>query len=304
MSIRHYINIVEAARMTVPATFALHPSLDPANYDITASFGDVARWKVKTYLGDSQIKKGSMGPVGYIWISTVDNTIIPISRGDEHHEGAEMVHKMNAKGGWSVVRSQYVSVYGLGHNYIYYRDDLPKWRNVLAKFLKWGGKDGVLDGQRDFNDLSTSYSHLVKTGTLAAAQSGTLAPLGQAFYDALKTLQDAILAARSDPKPVSLQKAFKAALGLSQFIQGCGLSLTFVEGLEWGVIRAMPKEVRALAKEKDLQGLEEMFFGFDSFKRKVHETIRHLDPKDTWKTPKARAFFGDLALAENLLAHI
>jgi hypothetical protein len=283
-------------------SFKLAPGLDPQNYEISETFADVDRWKAMTYSGDSTIPRGTLGKVGYVWISLKDNTIIPISRGDEHHEGAVMVHDLIRKKKLSINPSEYMPFWSLGNNYIYYRNTVPKWIAVIQKFLAWGGKNGVMKGSNDERGLLLDYRQFIEyEGTITLTQ-GKLNPLGQRFYDLHKALQDAILAAHGSDKASIVGKPFKLAADLVKFIS----ELTFhapADGLGPDKMKAFVKSLREVTKARDIQALSELMFGFNSPKRAFHEKIRHTGPKD-WAYSDLKAFWGDIEYAENLLAHI
>ncbi|RYD39028.1 MAG: hypothetical protein EOP83_37470, partial [Verrucomicrobiaceae bacterium] len=179
---RDFINIInEAATKVEP--FTLAPGLDPKNYQITTSLKQIKQWKAMTYVGEGRVQQGQMGEVGYVWISIKDNTIIPISRGDEHHEGGDMVGQMNQNGKWSINRKAYIPVWPYGQNYIYYPDDIPKWIAALQKYLAWGGIDGIMSGSNDLRGVAMTLSQFANSGGDVALKPGQLAPLGQMFFD-------------------------------------------------------------------------------------------------------------------------
>ncbi|RYE99687.1 MAG: hypothetical protein EOO77_35140 [Oxalobacteraceae bacterium] len=295
---RQYIDIInEAAAKVQVEPFVLAPGLDPNNYQLTDSMRDFKSWKAMTYEGDSRIKKGEFGPVGYIWISLKDNTIIPISRGDEHHEGGDVIYDLINSNQLRIGSpKEYVPIFSYGDNYIYYKEDIPKYLNVLAKFLSWGGMDGTLKGANDMRKMSMSNSQFVASKGDITIQPGHLAPLGKSFYDHYKTLQTAIIQAREATARSAQMRPFKVAADVLKFLSGH----TYALNISPTVVKQQIAAVRALAKENDLQGLSDLFYGFGSMKRKIHEELRQHDPK-AWTGDTQVAFWGDVPLAVNML---
>lgn len=295
---RDFINIINEGAKIGP--FTLAPGLDPNNYQITDSFKQFKSWKCMTYVGEGNVKKGEMGPVGYVWISTVDNSIIPISRGDEHHTGGDMVGQMNQLGKWSINRKQYIPVWGYGHNYIYYEEEIPLWINVLQKFLAWGGPDGIMDGANSLRDISMTLSQFANSGGDIKLKPGQLAPLGQMFFDLYTELSRTIVEARSATTRAGAAKPFQVAVTLTAFLAKNSMTLD----IEPAILKALPGQIRTLAKETDLEGLMALFFNFGQIKQKVHHGLRTYDPKDVWSGPKLKAFWGDVPLAAHMLADL
>jgi hypothetical protein len=284
------------------STFTLAPGLNPEHYAITDSMGDIEKWKAMTFDGDGTIKKGTMAPVGYVWISLKDNTIIPISKGDEHHEGGDMVYGMIERGKWKFNARHYQPFYGRGTNYIYYREDAPKWVATIQKFLAWGGRNGVMKGANGESGVFLNYRQFVENNGTITLTTGQLNPMGKHFYDLHKALQDAILAAHGADKPMVVMKPFKIAAEIIKFLSELSYHVP-AEGLGTDRMKAFVKQVREATKERNVQVLSELMFGFESPKRAFHEKIRHTEPKD-WDYAKVQGFWGDVEYAENLLAHL
>ena len=76
------------------AKFRLNEKLNPKNYKITGDISNISNWKariISNNSGSDDKKVGDWEEVGYVWISLVDNTIIPIARSDEHHQGYDCI---------------------------------------------------------------------------------------------------------------------------------------------------------------------------------------------------------------------
>ena len=68
--------------------FRLNDKLNPKNYRNIDDINNVANWEAKILTGNSLSsgkRKGQWEEVGYVWFSLVDNTMVPLSRSDEHH---------------------------------------------------------------------------------------------------------------------------------------------------------------------------------------------------------------------------
>lgn len=296
---RQYIDIISEATAIGP--FVLAPGFNPENYKLTDSMRDIKSWQAMTYDGESRYPKGKFAPVGYIWISKVDNTIIPISRGDEHHHGADMLRNYMRKTKVEFSLRDYVPVWGYGKNFIYYESEANDWTVVLRKFLAWGGINGTMTGANNLDGLAMTLKQFVAAKGRMTIEPGKLAPLGQHFMEIFQGLSQAIVAAHGSDKRAVIAKPFKVATEVASFL----LQYTYELNLDHDQISGLAKQIRELGKSGDLQGLSEMFFGFNSVKRAIHEKLRHTDPNDRWEGARAKAFWGpDLALAVHVLGDL
>lgn len=302
MDIREALTLLEAAQ-----GFRLHPALDPANYQITDSLRDAENWQAMTYDGNSGgTEKGQIGPVGYIMISTVDNTLIPISRGDEHHQGYDTLYDLVRKKKMDINPRNYVAVFWAGRNYIYSTSEIKPWLTALSKWLKWGGKDGYLIGANDLRKTMMTYSDFVAAKGNITIKPGELASFGKQVIGVFKMLADALEAARASDKPSAQAAAFNAALKTIKFFSDNSYE-AWKNGVETDDLKALVQKVRDLKKADDLQGLTELFFGFNGLKNTIHnalrETQRNMEPggKRGWNDDDRVAMWGDINLAVDML---
>ena len=76
------------------AKFRLNEKLNKKNYKITDDISNISNWKTRIVCnnsGSDDKKVGDWEEVGYVWVSLVDNTIIPLARSDEHHQGYDCI---------------------------------------------------------------------------------------------------------------------------------------------------------------------------------------------------------------------
>jgi len=137
--------------------FRLNEKLNPKNYKITNDINDVKSWKAKIISGNSISdgkKVGQWEEVGYVWISLVDNTIIPLSRSDEHHQGLDCIEE-NLRIGASNYYPVFLGgdFYGSDNNqYPYSEDDAIDLKIVLMKLQYWG---------RNLKNIFVSMSYIL-----------------------------------------------------------------------------------------------------------------------------------------------
>lgn len=127
---------------TVLASFKLPDGVPEENFLITNSFADTNKWKAKIMLDNSHGKgtpnKGSLQSIGYVMISTKDNTIIPIARNDEHRMGYEVMHDIYREK-YKVEVGGYFSFCVISKNYVFEEKEIPKFILAGTKFLSYGG---------------------------------------------------------------------------------------------------------------------------------------------------------------------
>ena len=294
---RHLITLCEA----IGAKFVLHPSLDPKNYVITPSLGQVANWKAKVYEANSGGEIGQMDKVGYVMISLTDNTIIPIARGDEHHQGYDLLHRLARKGHFKP--SDYQAVWPYGNNYIYDKRDIRPLLTVLTKYLAYGGNEGVVKGTNDLTGQIVTISHFVKMKGAMTVKPKQLGPLGQMVIDAYRKLAAATQAARTTFQKSQRSKAFLAAYELLQLFERFALPL---RDIDWNRIEADMKAVKQLRANDDIDGLDQLFFGFHSIKNNLHNKLREAQKriaakKLDWYDKERQGVWGDLDQAVDML---
>lgn len=297
---RHIIDLVEARK----TSFQLHPALDPSNYVITDSLSDVDSWKAMTYSANSGGKKGVMADVGYIMIGLSTNAIIPMSRNDEHHQGWDTIWDLIEKKRMDIDTDDFVSIWPHGTNYIYSPSETPKMLKALTKLLAYGGKDGILRGTNDMRNIAVTYSDFVKLKGKVVIKPGTLAPLGARIVEAYRALADKIALARNTDQRSVRAAAFVEALAVIRMHMS--LMLTLYVGTS-DRLKEMTKQVGEMKKNDDVQGLEELFFGFNSLKNEMHNALREFKRKtdkgerDYFNEDKMNSVWGDIGLAIDML---
>jgi hypothetical protein len=284
-------------------SFCLHPSLDPKKYVMTNNLADFEEWKAMTYEGNSRGEGdpdvGKMGSVGYIMISLKDNTIIPMSRSDEHNKGYDTLEFLQRKTKGAIKSANYLPIWSYGNNYIYNKSEVPDLLNALEKFLSYGGPDGVLKGTSTMRGLAMTSRQFVDSRGNYEATKHELAPLGAEVYADLKTLSETIRRARSTDLRSATGVAFQAAKVLVKLLARDRL---LSKGIDYKAVESLGPHLRDLQKSGDLGGLEEMFFGFDGVKNVIHNSIREaLKDKDSWTSEDLKSVWGDLDLAVDML---
>lgn len=290
---------------STPSSFRLHPGLDPAKYQITDSLSDIERWRAYTYDGQGKVKAGDMAGVGYVMISLVDNTIVPISRGDEHNSGydslRDSIAKAAKKSGHALNPRDYLPIWANGNNYIYDESEIPDLLIALRKYLSWGGKNGLLRGMNDLRKMAVSLKQFVENEGRFTIAPGQLAPVGTEIVSGFVKLAAALEKARVEGAPKSARNAaFREALALHTLIWRYVLLVAIKDV---SAMKELPKAIRRAQREDDLGFVETTFFGFDGIKNQMHNAIREVLAKRkageryVWKEDDLVAAWGDLDLA-------
>lgn len=303
-----YIALLEAA--LARKSFRLHPGLDPAKYQITDNMRDApTKWQVYCYQGftatdpSKSIEEGQMSPVGYVMISLVDDTIIPISRGDEHHRGYDVLHhelgKEIKRNGSSVNPRDYLPVWSYGSNYIYSESDIKPMLIALTKFLSYGGLDGPLQGAQDLRHVVMNSSQFVAAKGNVTLVPDKLAPAGERIFEEFQALALAFREARNSHSPSAVGRAFQTAIKFAAKLR----PFIYYLAINNYDILYKPEILNAMRKEGDLQKLEEAFFGFHGLKNSIHNQLREYVIRqskgevDHWKDDKIKALWGNVELA-------
>lgn len=271
------------------APFRLHPGLDPTHYEITNSLKDFERWLVYTHEGftasdpANSIKRGQMAKPGYIMISLVDDTIVPISRGDEHHSGMDVMYDQIAKeckrNGHPINPRNYVPIWGYGHNYIYYKSDIPKMLTALTKFLSYGGRDGPLKGSNDLRGMMMNSSDFVERGGDVVINPGTIAPAGQKIMNDFRQLEATLRAAGELPEMERAKRA-RAFVAAAEFAARLRPYLSELAIKDYHILTD-PKIIGAYKKANDIEGLKKLIFGFHGLKNSIHQEMKaYLDRQE------------------------
>lgn len=292
-------------------SFALHPSLDPNKYQISDSLRSVQSWKAYTYVNNNaDVGKGNFDKVGYVMISKTNNTIIPISRSDEHNQGFDLLWDMIEGNTAEKIKhdidiNDYVAVWPHGNNYIHTQKDIPDWLTVLKKFISYGGNpDGIVHGPRDSRGHILRIADFISHDGDFTIQQGKLAPLGQVLYDNFKNLAEMIRSVDGGDR-IKTTQAFVAAVKFAKMLPDISSKL----GVPYNDLLALPKKIKELQKENNIQGLDELFFGFDSLKNKIHINMKKTFAEQQagqspWMWGDITAVWGDVELAIDLLGRI
>lgn len=313
-----YVTLLEAA--VSRQQFRLHPALDANKYQLTNNMRDApTKWKAYCYMGfdatdpKNSIHEGDMSPVGYVMISLKDNTIIPISRGDEHHKGYELLRDLSK---WAYKKKKelinpddYLPIWCHGSNYIYSKSEIPNLLIALKKYLSYGGKDGPLNGTYELKDVLMSLSQFVERDGNTELTKNTLNPMGERFFNGFVKLADDIRAARNSHSPSLTGKAFQTATKLAAELRTCLWYLNLSD-TEYAIL-VDPKIISSMRKEEDgLRQLEEAFFGFSGVKNNIHNKLREYLVRqskgevDNWNDPQIKALWGNVELAVDKLGSI
>lgn len=289
--------------------FTLMRGLDPEKYIMTNSLRDADNWRAYTYAGESSEGRmqGDMGEVGYVCISLKDNSIIPIARGDEHHQGMDLLYdlaegvRFNARGKKIKTApldfnpSDYYPIFALGNNYAY-EGDQSKMVIAVKKFLSYGGKDRTIKGM----GIPSQVMHLsdfVGAKGLAKIEHGKLAVIGEKIVNGFTNLANAIRNA-SDQSRVSTVAIFKQAVDLIKLLH----SVNYELGVRFD---DTPDKIRELQKTNDLTGLEELFFSFNGVKNSLHAELKKMVAEASrWNEDRINALWGDPELAIDMLGRI
>lgn len=154
-SIEEKINsLFENVRVENNESFSLPKTVPSKFFKITDNLNDVENWRVKILQNNSSENKrlGSFDSVGYIMVSLVDNTIIPIARSDEHQRGYEILETIYLDE-YDIIPDNYYPIFCLGNNYPYNQDEALKMKIALEKLKSYG---------YDLDKLNVSMYYLSK----------------------------------------------------------------------------------------------------------------------------------------------
>lgn len=290
---------------TANAEFRLHPALDPQNYSMTNSLRDVRKWKALTYVANSGGQVGDMGEVGYVMVSLTDNSIIPISREDEHNMGKDLLYDFmegtytKPKKPLPIDPESFYPVWPMA-NYVRDEKQAKALLPALKKYLAYGGNDGTVVGTQQMRGRMMHFSDFIATEGKVELVTGKLAPIGQRVYDHLDELSKMIAAAQDTDDRIKLQPIFRKAIELCRYLASdyCFLKLDVMKMAEQA-----PKEIRVLQKANDLQGLRELIFGFDGIKNTMHRRMKKA-MENEWFAEDMQAIWGDTDLAIAMLGNL
>lgn len=265
-------------------------------YKIT-TLSDVESWKAKVMIRncsrDDAPKIGEFDNVGYTMIGIETGTIVPIARQDEHHRGHDLIYDLMEKK--LIPQDTYHPIY-FHSDYVDFNDQV-----ALQAFKIWrklGGKNIVIknmNGER----YQVTLDDYIKAEGLIKMNKGELFPIGKNLIDQLKEVARLISETRKDER--------KSKALYKQAIKTFNYYTTHVDVFfsddkkQAGLKEIMVAE--ALGGEAGIQKLEQFFFGFNSFKNKLHDEIRKaLDPNaGSWTRRDMEGLFGDIELANHLM---
>ena len=300
-----YLEIITESRTE---TFILHPALNPSNYQITNSLRDLDKWRAMTYVDNNAGEGiGKMDGVGYVMISLVDNSIVPIAYGDEHHEGKDLLwtfvegdRKLGIKP-MKIDPDNFVPI-SATNQYVYRRDDCPKLAAALKKYLSYGGRDGLVIGTSDMRGKTMYASEFVASGgKFFEIVHGELAPVGKRIYEMFKKLSEMVSSVQDTDDRIKLRPIFQEALSVCKYL---GSEYVFFKFGISKLIKQAPSVIRDLQKDNDLQGLREFIFGFHGVKNVLHTNLKEMNKQGSWQIDDAKAIWGDVDLAIDLLAKL
>lgn len=304
--------------------FRLHPALDASKYEMPGSLANVRRWKAFCYLGNNCEEKDAqqMQEVGYVMISLVDDTVIPIARGDEHHRGYDLLHDF-ATGEYSTyaipsprhgrrarpapgagldIRPRdYVPVWSHGTNYVYGPRDIADMTEALRRWLSYGGRDGIVIGSNDLRGKALSSSGMVASGGDFTVAPGTLAPIGAEIYARFEKLSATVVTLGREPTGPAMSDAFGQTADLISMIEPFGYQIGVNMEFRDGALARL-KEAR---RSRDSQQLWELVFGFSGIKNVMHAYLRQETEKDSaWSRDHLSSIWGDRGLAIDMLGRL
>lgn len=244
------------------------------NYEITDSLKDVHNWKAKTILANNGGKKDEMASVGYIALSPTSNIIIPISRNDEHQQGYEFLRHMISKK--LIPNEKYVTIYGLGNNYIYGGQDKKYYEDAKTVYKKWldmGGKDLKLEGYNglkyhgNFSDFISRKSELkqgkmvIDTKTIFPNAKQLIKDFAELAKEYKELSGDKIIVGEETKKKNWIKKAFS-------FLDD---NMEFIKLIDDYKKRHKIKEDLS---GTDFQKASEAVFGMNGIKNTIHNNLR------------------------------
>lgn len=278
----------------------ISPSL-AKNYQITESLSDIKGWKVKVILrnsaGPEDPKIGELDQVRYVQIGLTTGTIIPIAMSDEHHQGYDLVHYLISKG---LVEND--TYYPLCASQNYINADDSQALQAIKTWRKLGGPNAMIKNTGSGNVIfQVTLDDYIKAEGLITINKGELAPVGRKLIDHLKSLSTLVMEARKDER--------KEKFLYTQAIRTYQYYLTYVLVFETTSAKAIFEQLniaQATGGEEGIKQLEQLFFGFDSFKNKLHNDVRKALKPNAYSYDKDSmiAIFGDVELAEHELASL
>lgn len=313
---------IPPAPAPTPYGFRLHPALDPSKYEMPGSLANVKRWKAFCYVGNDCEEKDArtMQDVGYVMISLVDDTIIPIARGDENHRGYYLLHDFasgeyatygrprSERGrrpkrgpGLDIRPRDFVPVWSGGTNYVYGPKDAEEMTQALAKWLAYRGRDGIVIGGNDLRGRALSSRDMVMRKGDFTITPGTLAPIGADIHARLEALSAELVRLGRHPSRPAMTKAFQQTADLMSTIEPFAYQI----GVDHDWRKEAKDRLRSIQKDGDSQGLWEFVFGFSGLKNRMHAYLRtETEANSVWSRDHLSSIWGDPHLAIDMLGRL
>ena len=272
-------NIYESVSQV--SSFKLPNGVPQSLFKLTNSMADVQKWKAKVVENNQRgVPKGSFDSVGYIMVSLIDNTIIPIARSDEHRMGFEVMDYFYSKK-YGISPSNYYPIFATGNNYPYNKEDAQAMYAALVKCKSYG---------LDLDSIAVSMYYLSKGSTNYISASDfvsqtsksnedrkklSLTKIGKSLIASLQAFSEAFEYhnARGGLSIVKIQRALNNLVNVGKQIRlnetdGYTLVTDFdKESIEDVLVRYKDGYI----SETDL---ENMIFGFDGFRNRLHNRLR------------------------------
>ena len=290
---------------TQNSKYILFPGLPQQNYQL-GLFSKIDEWKAKIILANSAGEGQDIGQwdaVGYVMISLTTNEIIPIARADEHKSGYDLLYYFKDKKKIKLNPKDFIPLYK-GENFVYGTDSIDKMIIVAKKWLEWGGPNELVRGAYAANGLFGKLSDLVKYGLKMMPQSGKLNISGERLINNLRNFGSLntkyILMTREGARSTeALEKTiFRTAKIIAHEV------IPIMEYLWIEKTKHILVQIQKLEDNNDLQGLSEFFFGFHGIKNEIHQTVREALAGKGIRIEQVKSVFGDLELANGLLANL
>lgn len=304
----HSLYISQLAEENMDKTLAerIVPSL-AKNYQITEHLSDVLNWKVKIILGNSMrapLKKGDYDNVGYVRIGLKTGTIVPIACSDEHNRGGDLIFHLINK---NLIPDDIYYPICPRNDYVAADDT-----QALLAFKVWrklGGPNIVIKNSSLTHESQISFQitiddYIKRDGKIELAK-GELLPLGKELIDRLKIVSKLCIDSRHDERRA--KRFFLEAIKTYTFI--LEKIYVFSTDADKQILQDLMK-AESLGGDAGIKKVEEIIFGMNGVKNKIHNKIRKSldelkkDKPFSYIVEDAQKIFGDLELANNELASL
>lgn len=254
-------------------------------FELTDSMKDAENWKAKTILGNSigsdDNPKGYLNKIGYVMISLVDNTIIPISRADEHQRGFELLDDFYASK-YNINSDDYFPVWCFGNNYPYNKDELQKLKITLSKAEYYGldltnimvymgyinhsfADDQYISAQEFLSGNITKNKNKKTITPLAKQWINSLQKLSKAFEK--ESIQQDEKYLKAIENAVNELSKIAVNIGITDYLNGKIISAKDNEEMKWAIY-----DYRF--GNSNFSTFEQKFFGFNGFRNRWHNWLR------------------------------